>query len=188
MGFKAAGFVSQHSLRFKLGSGYAGLPNNGLEGTDSDFVMLRYGYSCRALCQFLLHHEWLPRLRTSTKPCLARIAHTSRPERTRSLPNGNLDLCHENLAVEPSLRLLSRSCFEEQFQRFFEIRTCFLNGAALAGDVNFRAQSHISMNGGSANWLTLPIQLSFGTLSLLLALWLLPLCPIFRDTSLLESA
>jgi hypothetical protein len=58
----------------------------------------------------------------------------------------------------------------------------------LAGDVNFRAQSHISMNGGSANWLTLPIQLSFGTLSLLLALWLLPLCPIFRDTSLLESA
>ena len=43
---------------------------------------------------------WLPLLRTSTKPCFAKMAHTSRPDRTRSLPNGYLDLCHKHIAMQ----------------------------------------------------------------------------------------
>lgn len=44
---------------------------------------------------------WLPRRRTSTKPCLAKIAHASLPERTRSLPNDDLDLSDINLLMKP---------------------------------------------------------------------------------------
>ncbi len=48
---------------------------------------------------------WLPRRRTSTKPCLDKIAHTSLPERTRSLPNCYLNLGYKNLAMKTLLDL-----------------------------------------------------------------------------------
>jgi hypothetical protein len=44
---------------------------------------------------------WLPRWRTATNPCRSSILQTSGPERTRSLPNGHLDLSDEDLAVQP---------------------------------------------------------------------------------------
>jgi hypothetical protein len=44
--------------------------------------------------------RWLPRCRTATNPLCSRIWQTSSPERTRSLPNRNLDLGDEDLTVE----------------------------------------------------------------------------------------
>ncbi len=49
---------------------------------------------------------WLPRLRTSRKPCWARIAHTSLPESTRSLTNCHLNLRHKYVLMESLLQLL----------------------------------------------------------------------------------
>jgi hypothetical protein len=46
--------------------------------------------------------QWLPRWRTATNPCRSSILQTSGPERTRSLPNGHLDLRHKDLAVQPA--------------------------------------------------------------------------------------
>jgi hypothetical protein len=43
--------------------------------------------------------RWLPRWRTATNPFCSRIRQTSDPERTRSLPNRDLNLSHENLAA-----------------------------------------------------------------------------------------
>jgi len=40
---------------------------------------------------------WLPRRGTSTKPWPASSTHTSLPERTRSLPNGDLKVRYEDL-------------------------------------------------------------------------------------------
>lgn len=46
--------------------------------------------------------EWLPRWRTATNPCCSRIRQTSEPDRTRSLPNGHLNLRDEDLSVQPA--------------------------------------------------------------------------------------
>ena len=88
---------------------------------------------------------WLPRLRISKKPWLARTAHTSFPERTRSLPNGNLDLCHKNIPMEPLLYFFWRSCFEKQFQCFLKVITCLLNGISLASNIQFRTKRYVSV-------------------------------------------
>jgi hypothetical protein len=48
---------------------------------------------------------WLPRCRTAAKPRLARIAHTSAPLSTRSLPNRDLDPRDVHLAREPASNL-----------------------------------------------------------------------------------
>lgn len=52
---------------------------------------------------FFCNTIWLPRLLTSIKPCWAKIAHTSFPERIRSLPNRDLDLRQINFSVESLL-------------------------------------------------------------------------------------
>jgi hypothetical protein len=46
---------------------------------------------------------WLPRCLTRVNSCRSRIAHTSSPDRTRSLPTGYLNLGHENLFAETFL-------------------------------------------------------------------------------------
>lgn len=56
---------------------------------------------------------WLPLLRTSLKPCFYKIAHTSLPERIRSLPNGDLDLCHKNVPDKSTVYFLGRSCLKK---------------------------------------------------------------------------
>lgn len=50
---------------------------------------------------FLCMMQWLPRWRISLNPSDSRMRQTSRPERTRSLPNRYLDLCNEYLRVQP---------------------------------------------------------------------------------------
>ena len=57
----------------------------------------------------------LPRCRTTENPWPSRIWHTSRPERTRSLPNRDLDARDEHFAVQPSGNLGRIGGLEEQF-------------------------------------------------------------------------
>ena len=57
---------------------------------------------------------WLPRLLTSSNPCAARIRQTCRPERTRSLPNRNLDLGHVDLGAQAPLDFLGGGRLEEK--------------------------------------------------------------------------
>ena len=44
--------------------------------------------------------RWLPCCRTAANPCCSRIRQTSEPERTRSLPNRNLNLSDKDLVVK----------------------------------------------------------------------------------------
>ena len=49
---------------------------------------------------------WLPRCRIRTNPFWERLAQTSRPESTRSLPNGDLETRDVDLLVQPRLDFL----------------------------------------------------------------------------------
>src|SRR5438094_10611867 len=88
---------------------------------------------------------WLPRLRTSTKACLNRIAQTSLPERTRSLPSRNLHLRDINLAVKALLYLFGRRTFEKQFQRFSKIIPGLFDTVPLARNIQLRTQRNITI-------------------------------------------
>lgn len=65
---------------------------------------------------------------------------TSRPERTRSLPNRNLDLSDNQLPAVPPAHLSRLCCLEKQRQGFHQVRACFFEGRALTGDIQFRTQ------------------------------------------------
>jgi hypothetical protein len=52
-------------------------------------------------------------MRTSSKPWRDKIAQTSFPERTRSLPNRHLYLSYKYFAVNPQLDFLGRCRFEK---------------------------------------------------------------------------
>ena len=56
---------------------------------------------------------WLPRWRTCTKPCAARIVQISLPLKMRSLGNGNLDLSDKYVLVQPLCDLVLRRAFEK---------------------------------------------------------------------------
>lgn len=60
--------------------------------------------------------RWLPRWRTAAKPLFSRIRHTSDPERTRSLPNRDLNLGDKHLPVEAARYFGGVGAFEEQGQ------------------------------------------------------------------------
>jgi hypothetical protein len=83
---------------------------------------------------------WLLRCRTRANPCRLRIAHASRPESLRNLPTANLDLGNEDLSAEAFLDFRRGSAFEKQLYRIAEVVPRLFDGAALAGDVQFRAE------------------------------------------------
>ena len=60
--------------------------------------------------------------------------------RTSSLVNGNLEARHVDLVVQPPVDLVLRGSFEEQLHAFLKVGSGFLNGLALTGDVQFRAE------------------------------------------------
>lgn len=62
--------------------------------------------------------RWLPRCRTATNPFCSRIRQTSTPDRTRSLPNHDLNLRHEDLAMETARNLCRVGGLKEKRQRF----------------------------------------------------------------------
>jgi len=75
-------------------------------------------------------------------PFCSRILQTSKPARTRSLPNRDLDLSYEDLAVEAARNLGWGGGFEKERKRFNEVRTCLFDRIALACDVEFRAECY----------------------------------------------
>ena len=86
---------------------------------------------------------WLPRLLTSTKPFEARIRQTSRPERTRSLPNRDLYMGHVDLVAPAPLDFLGGRRLEEERDRFLEVAPSLGYGVSLAGNIHFRTQCHV---------------------------------------------
>lgn len=53
-----------------------------------------------------LHHDVTSALANLSNPWAARIWHTSSPERTRNLPNRDLELGNVDLAAQPSLHFV----------------------------------------------------------------------------------
>ena len=86
---------------------------------------------------------WLPRLRTSAKPWEARIRQTSRPERTRSLPNRDFDMGHVDFVAPAVCDFLGGRRFEEECERFLEMGPRLSYGVSLTGNIHFRAKSNI---------------------------------------------
>lgn len=88
--------------------------------------------------------RWLPRSRIATNPFCSSTRQTSSPDRTRSLPNGNLDLGDEHLAAETPDNFGPVGGFEEKSEGLNQIRFGFIDRSALARDVEFRAKRHKS--------------------------------------------
>src|SRR6266496_2799493 len=88
---------------------------------------------------------WLPLRRTSAKPCWTRTLHTSRPERTLSLPNLNLKPSHKDLGVGALLNLAWRGCLEKQLDCFLEIPSGRFDRVTLARDIELRAKSNVAV-------------------------------------------
>lgn len=86
---------------------------------------------------------WLPRCRTCANPFSARIWQTSRPDRTRSLPNGYLELGYVYLLMKsiPDLRRIGG--LEEQLQGFNQVGAGLTDGVALTRNVQFWAERHV---------------------------------------------
>jgi len=87
---------------------------------------------------------WLPFRRTSENPWRDKMAHTSCPERTRSLPNLYLESGNKHFPVLPAVDLSLVGSFQEQFNCFLKVLAGGLDGVALAGNVELRAQSDIA--------------------------------------------
>jgi|HubBroStandDraft_5_1064220.scaffolds.fasta_scaffold835695_2 hypothetical protein len=73
------------------------------------------------------------------------MAHTSRPERTRSLPNLYLESGDEHFSVPSALDLTFVGGFQEQFNRFLQILAGGFDSVALTGNVKLGAQSDIAI-------------------------------------------
>ena len=65
--------------------------------------------------------RWLPRWRTAANPFCSRMRQISEPERTRSLPNRNLNLGHEDLVVKAPGDFGRGRRLEEQRDRLDEV-------------------------------------------------------------------
>jgi len=89
--------------------------------------------------------RWLPRWRTAANPFCSRIRQTSEPERTRSLPNRNLNLSHEDFVAKTPGDFRRVGHFEEKRKRLDEVRTRFFNGRTVARNIELGAQRHKSI-------------------------------------------
>src|ERR1700678_230630 len=88
---------------------------------------------------------WLPRLRTSTNPSRERITQTWRPDRTRSLPNLDLKTRNENFGAAAAFYLARICRLKKKFDRLLKVVAGRFDRIALAGYIEFRAQSDIAI-------------------------------------------
>src|SRR5271165_6407101 len=86
---------------------------------------------------------WRPLRRTSTNPCRTRSAQSSRPEKTRSLPNFYLKPGDKDFRMPAALDLARVSRFQEKFNRLLQVLACIFDGVSLARNIELRAQGHI---------------------------------------------
>ena len=89
--------------------------------------------------------RWLPRCRAAANRFRSRIWQTSSPERTRSLPNRNLDLRDEDLGAQTVANFGRVRSLEEQRKRFYQIRSGLFDRRALTCNVEFRTKRHKSI-------------------------------------------
>jgi hypothetical protein len=82
---------------------------------------------------------WLPRCRTSEKPCFSSTLQSSLPEKTRSLPYTHLKTGYEHVIVQSPTDFGRGGGFKEKFDCFRQFFPCYFDGIALAGDIEFRA-------------------------------------------------
>ena len=75
-------------------------------------------------------------------PWPASIWQTSSPERTRSLPNRDLQLGHVDLVGEASDNFIRRSRLEKKLECLLKIGACFLDCVALAAHIELGAECH----------------------------------------------
>jgi hypothetical protein len=73
------------------------------------------------------------------------MAQTSRPEKTRSLPNLYLESGNKDLSVPSALDLTFVGGFQERFNRFLKIPAGGFDTVALAGNVEFGTQSDVAI-------------------------------------------
>ena len=71
---------------------------------------------------------------------VSNIRQTSSPERTRSLPNRDLDLGYEHLAMEPTSDLALIGRLEKQAKCLDKIRAGLLDRGTLARDIQLRTE------------------------------------------------
>jgi len=93
----------------------------------------------------LLHHDVTAAPPNFGKEFRARIAQTSRPDRTGSLPNRYLEAGDEDFASQAISDFRRRCGFKEQFQGFAQVVAGVFDGIALARDVEFRAERHVAV-------------------------------------------
>src|SRR3954451_1215634 len=74
------------------------------------------------------------------------MSQTSRPERTRNLPNGDYQARHEDLGVQATYYFRRIGGFKEEFQCFREVVARFLDGITLTSDVEFRTQGDVTVS------------------------------------------
>ena len=89
------------------------LPNDACQRAASELSVDRHGDRHGSCLQLLLHGP--------------RIRHTSRPERTRSLPNQHLDLGYKDVVVSPLRDFRWRCRLEKQRQCFDQVRPGFFD-------------------------------------------------------------
>jgi len=69
--------------------------------------------------------------------------HTCFPERMRSLPNGDFHAGHIHVLMQARLELSLGGSLEKELDRLLEIVSSLFDRAALAGDIQFRAERDI---------------------------------------------
>src|SRR5216683_4021150 len=87
----------------------------------------------------LLHRDMAAFAADFGEPLAARILQTSRPERTRSLPNLYLKPGNKHFRVLTLLDLAGVGRFKKQLHSFLEVPARRFNALPLAGNVQFRA-------------------------------------------------
>jgi hypothetical protein len=87
-----------------------------------------------------LHYDVTSTMTDGLKPFPSRIVHASRPERTRGLPNRDLEARHVDFRLHSPPNFLIAGRFEKELDRHFEIPASFFNGVTLMCNVQFRAQ------------------------------------------------
>jgi hypothetical protein len=70
------------------------------------------------------------------------MRQTYEPERTRSLPNRNLNLSYEDLVVKASVDFGWGGSFEKHRERLNQVGSRLFNRSALTRNFEFRAQHH----------------------------------------------
>ena len=78
-----------------------------------------------------------PLVRQDTRLWPVRMAHASLPERTRSLPNGDIHPRDVDFRVEALLNFRRRSQLKEKLERLAQVVARLFYRVALAGDIEF---------------------------------------------------